>query len=79
MADQTNKVTGIKVISQVGCDPEANRCLLNHVQVRLAKGRLGKIRIAKLRLSSWLTKPTRSQASRSFLESDATQKPTGVY
>ena len=79
MADRTNKATGIKVISQVGRDPEANRCVFNSIQVRLAKVRLGKIRIAKLRLSSWLTKPTRSRASRSSLESDATQKPTGVY
>ncbi len=29
MADRTNKATGIKVISQVGRDPEANRCVLN--------------------------------------------------
>jgi hypothetical protein len=79
MADQTNKVTGIKVIFQVGRNPEANRCVLSRVRVRLAKGRLGKIRIAKLRLSSWLTKPTRSQVLRSSPKLDATLRQTGVY
>jgi hypothetical protein len=38
MADRNNKATGIKVISQVGPDLEANRCVVNIIQVKFNLG-----------------------------------------
>jgi hypothetical protein len=45
MADRTNKATGIKVISQVGRDPEANRCVVNIIQVSFSLSKLNWLRL----------------------------------